>query len=66
MKKGQDRDYLAQCPYYHKHDKSRIFCSGVGGALTTMQYFETGQQKREYLKKYCETEYCRCPVYKGH
>ena len=62
MKGDQVVSKRATCPYYHKHDGCRIFCAGVSGAMTTMQFYETAKQRKIHMARYCEHNWDKCGV----
>lgn len=53
-KAGQKIARSAKCPFYHKHEKTRIFCDGVDGALSSIQPFENNEQRAAYMECHCK------------
>lgn len=67
-KTGQKVARSAKCPFYHKHEKTRIFCDGVYGALSSIQPFENNDVRAAYMTRYCKDRegWQECRLVKGY
>lgn len=66
MRSNQHISKRALCPWYHKHDANRVFCTGVEEITRVQPYFTESAAKIRYMKKYCEGDWANCPVARIH
>lgn len=56
---------FVKCPFYRNHDANRIVCEGLCEGNTINLVYESGADRRRYMKDVCNSILgCRdCPVY---
>lgn len=60
-------DKYVICPYYKRvdPDRNQIVCEGVDGASSTRLGFENKQERENYMRTRCTSDYCLCAVCRG-
>lgn len=56
MKRGQKAWKSVKCPYYRKHDASRIFCRPVRGAVP----FDDKEIRHAQMTAFCKGDWQQC------
>lgn len=51
-----------RCPFYHREEKQKIFCEGVGEGTFLHLAFGSSTDKKQYEKCYCKGKYRQCPI----
>jgi hypothetical protein len=44
---------MVKCPFYHKHENSRIVCEGVCKGSTISLIHECAADRRHYMHEHC-------------
>ena len=52
------------CPFYAWHEKQRVNCEGIDGAVNLGMLFKTELQREGHMLSRCGAQYKKCPVYK--